>query len=65
VWLPGLNAIVKKTVSDEAGHFYFLVPPGKYYITIEEKIADGTYKEVLRTKEMELTKGVMKEDFLI
>jgi hypothetical protein len=65
VWLPGLNAIVKKTVSDENGHFYFLVPPGTYYITVEEKLPDGTYHEVLRTKDIELKKGVMKEDFVI
>ena len=65
VWLPGLNVVVKKTVADETGKFYFLVPPGTYYVTVEEKLSDGSYKEVLRTKDMALTKGVVSEDFLI
>lgn len=65
VWLPGLNTVVKKTVTDETGKFYFLIPPGTYFITIEEKLPDGTYHEVLRTKDLMLTKGVVKEDFLI
>ena len=52
-------------VTDEKGKFYFLVPPGVYYITIEEKMLDGSYREVLRTKDMELKKGVVKEDFLV
>lgn len=65
VWLPGLNTVVKKTVADQSGRFYFLVPPGNYYITVEEKLPDGTYHEVLRTADMDLKKGVVKEDFLI
>ncbi len=65
IWLPGLNMVVKKTVADETGRFYFLVPPGTYFITIEEKLPDGTYHEVLRTKERELKSGVVKEDFLV
>ncbi len=65
VWLPGLNTVVKKTVTDETGKFYFLIPPGTYFITIEEKLPDGTYHEVLRTKDLALTKGVVSEDFLI
>jgi hypothetical protein len=56
---------VKKVVADEFGRFYFLVPPGTYYITIEEKQLDGTYKEVMRTLPRELKGGVVKEDFLV
>ncbi|KKU79355.1 MAG: Alpha amylase catalytic region [Parcubacteria group bacterium GW2011_GWA2_47_7] len=65
VWLPGLNTVVKKLVADEHGKFYFLVPPGTYYVTIEEKLPDGTYQEVLHTKEMTLKKGVVEGDFLV
>ena len=64
-WLPGLDTVVKKTVADAMGKFYFLVPPGTYFITIEEKLPDGTYHEVLRTKDIEMKKGVIKEDFLV
>ena len=65
VWLPGLDTVVKKTVADASGKFYFLISPGTYYITIEEKLPDGSYHEVLHTKDMALPKGVVKEDFLI
>lgn len=65
VWIPGINTIVKKSVADESGRYYFLVPPGKYFLTVEEKLPDGSYKEVLRTEEMELEGGVVKEDLLV
>ena len=65
VWLPGLNTVMKKTVADEHGRFYFLVPPGNYFITVEEKLPDGTYKEVLRTEPRDLPGGVLKEDILV
>jgi hypothetical protein len=65
VWLPGINTVVKKTVSDETGRYYFLVPPGKYFLTVEEKLPDGSYKEVMRTAEMDLKGGVVKEDLLV
>jgi hypothetical protein len=65
VWYPGINTVVKKVVADEFGRFYFLVPPGTYYITIDEKQGDGSYKEVLKTEPRELKGGVVKEDFLV
>jgi hypothetical protein len=65
VWLPGLNTVVKKTVSDESGRYYFLVPPGKYYLTVEEKLPDASYKEIMRTEEMDLKGGVVKEDIFV
>ncbi len=65
IWLPGLNTIVKKTVADETGRFYFLIPPGTYFITIEAKQLDGSYKEVLRTAPRALPKGVVREDLIV
>jgi chitodextrinase len=65
VWMAGLNTIVKKTVSDEMGRYYFLVPPGRYYVTVEEKRMDGSYREVLRTGVFDLKKGVLREDLVV
>jgi hypothetical protein len=65
VWAPGLDTVVKKVVADEHGRFYLLVSPGNYYVTVEEKLPDGTYHEVLRTKEMHLKKGVLDENLLV
>jgi len=60
-----MNTVVKKAVTDELGRFFFLVPPGNYYITVEEKQLDGSYKKVMETKPMELKGGVLKNDLLI
>jgi len=65
VWIPGLNTVIKKSVTDERGRFYFLVSPGSYVVTIEEKLPDGTYREVLRTKEIEFKHGVVHGDLLV
>lgn len=65
VWLSGLNTVVKKTVADEFGRFYFLVSPGTYYITVEQKQPDGSYVEVSRTGDLNLKRGVVKGDLLV
>lgn len=65
VCLPGMNTVVKKAVADEFGRFFFLIPPGNYYITVEEKQLDGSYKKVLETKPMDLRSGVLKSDLLV
>lgn len=65
VWLSGVNTVVKKTVADEFGRFYFLVSPGTYFVTIDQKQPDGSYLEVFRTKDMNLKRGVVKEDFIV
>lgn len=64
-WIPGVDTVSRKVVADERGRFYMLVPPGRYYLTVEEKLPDESYREVLRTTEMELKKGVVTEDLLI
>jgi hypothetical protein len=64
-WFPGLDTVARKVVADEMGRLYFLVPPGKYYFTVEEKLPDGSYKEVLRTSEKDLKKGVVTEDLVV
>jgi len=65
VWLSGLNTVVKKTVADEFGRFYFLVSPGIYYVTIDQKQPDGSYVEVFRTGDLHLKRGVVGEDLLV
>lgn len=65
VWLSGLNTVVKKTVADEFGRFYFLVSPGTYYITVEQKQPDGSYVEISRTGDLNLKRGVVKGDLLV
>jgi len=65
LFLSGTQTMVKKVVADEFGKFYFLVPPGSYTLTVEEKQPDATYRKVLETGVLELRKGVLKDDLIL
>ncbi len=65
VWIAGVNTVVRKAVTDEFGRFYMLVPPGKYIVTVERKLADGSYKEVYRTPERDIRAGVIRDDIVV
>ena len=60
-----LHAEIAHKVSDEVGHYYALVPNGKYYADIEEKKPDGTYEKVFTSNTFEVTRGVLQEHFEI
>ncbi len=65
VFFADLENQAKTAVADHLGRFYFLVGPGRYYITINEKQSDGSYKEVHKTPPMQLDTGVLTEDIII
>ncbi len=65
VFLSNLNQEVKRLVADEFGRFYLLVAPGRYYITIDAKQNDGSYRRVYRSLDLNLPKGVLNEDIKI
>ncbi|HBM45702.1 TPA: hypothetical protein DDZ75_01900 [Patescibacteria group bacterium] len=65
VFFAEMNNQIKTVVSDHLGRFYFLVGPGKYYVTVDEKQIDGTYKTIHKTEPMELKNGVLSGDILI
>lgn len=65
VFLPGSDQLIRKVVADELGRFYVLVPPGEYYLTVEEKLADQTYNLIYKTEPMKLKKGVVTKDIII
>lgn len=65
VWLADVQQEVKKLVADQLGRIYFLVRPGKYYLTFEKKNPDGTYYTFYKTEPMELKRGVLTRDIVI
>lgn len=65
VFFAELNNQVKSVVADHLGRFYFLVGPGKYYVTIDEKLPDGSYKRIHETPHMFLEVGTLREDILV
>ena len=64
VMVPGVDQQVKSVVADEMGRFFILTPPGEYYITVDEKQPDESYKQVYRSQPKKLEKGVLDEDIL-
>ncbi|HEY4514721.1 MAG TPA: hypothetical protein VJJ22_01015 [Candidatus Paceibacterota bacterium] len=65
VFLSNLNQEVKRVVTDGFGRFYLLVSPGTYYITVDAKVGDGSYRRVYRSSSMHLSKGVLSGDIII
>jgi hypothetical protein len=64
-YLPGLDQRIKSIVTDQLGRFYMLVPPNTYYFTVEEKLADGSYKLVYKSDPKTLKRGVLNEDLIL
>jgi len=64
-FLPDLNQEVRAVVSDERGRFYALVSPGKYYVTIETKEQDGSYRKAYQSLSQYLERGVLSDNIEI
>ena len=65
VYTAELSQQVKAVVADEFGRFFMLVSPGRYYITVEAKQADGSYKKVYTSPPTEWKRGVINKDIVL
>ncbi len=65
LYLSGIDQPIKSTTTDALGRFYILVRPGVYYLTVEEKQLDGSYKKVYQSENLNLPKGVLDNDFIV
>ncbi|MBI2097472.1 MAG: carboxypeptidase regulatory-like domain-containing protein [Candidatus Vogelbacteria bacterium] len=61
-FVPGVDQQVKSVVADMFGRFFLLTPPGEYYLTVEEKLPDETYKKIYQSPPLKLAKGVLTKD---
>lgn len=65
IYSNALQREIKKVVLDNLGNYYCLIANGEYYVTFEERQADGTYRLVHRTQPMTIRKGAIKNKFII
>lgn len=65
VFFAEVNNQVKTVIADHLGRFYFLVGPGRYYITVDEKQEDGTLKAIYKSEPMDLKNGYLSKDILV
>ena len=64
-FVPDVNQEVKSVVADALGRFFLLTPPGRYYITVEEKLPDETYKKIYQSPPTEFKHGVLPADLIV
>ena len=63
--MPEVNQESKSVVADGFGRFFLLTPPGRYYITVEEKLPDETYKKIFQSPTLDLKNGVLTADLIV
>jgi hypothetical protein len=59
VWSSALHQEIAHKITNTRGEYYVLVPHGDYYITVEQKNADGTYTKIYTSGEVQ-AKGVIQ-----
>ncbi|MBI2100587.1 MAG: carboxypeptidase regulatory-like domain-containing protein [Candidatus Vogelbacteria bacterium] len=64
-FVPGVNQQVKSVVADMFGRFFLLTPPGEYYLTVEEKLPDETYKKIYQSPPRKLDRGILLNDLIV
>ena len=64
-YIPGIDQQIKSVATDALGRFFLLIPPGDYYLTVEEKLADGTYQKIHQTPTLHLTRGLVTKDLTV
>lgn len=50
-------------ITSKEGKYYCLVANGKYFVSIEKKIEDGTYQKIFTSKPFEVKDGYIHESF--
>ncbi len=64
-YIPNIDQQIKSVAADALGRFFLLTPPGDYYLTVEEKLPDGTYQKIHQTPTMHLTRGLVTQDLVV
>ena len=64
-FVPDVNQEVKAVVADALGRFFLLTPPGRYYVTVDEKLPDETYKRIYQSPPADLKNGVLTNDLVV
>lgn len=56
---------VTHKISTKAGKYYCLVANGRYFVTIEKKLEDGTYQKIYTSHPFDVKNGYIHENFNI
>jgi len=65
IYSKSLDKELMTKVLDKKGSYYALVPNATYYVTIEEKLGDKSYREVYKSQPFEVKDGVINKKFLV
>jgi hypothetical protein len=65
IFREGEDTPLTKKIADKFGSYYSLVPKGRYYIKVEKKNDDGTYKEIFQSSVVVIKGGVINEDLAL
>lgn len=58
-----LNREVAHTVIGKTGKYYVLVPNGDYYVTIDKKVGEDSYKQIYKSEPFHVKKGFVGQNF--
>jgi hypothetical protein len=64
-FLADIHQEVKSVVADEFGRFNVLLRPGSYYLVIDEKEPDGSYRRIYQSEVVSLSNGLWPEDVIV
>jgi hypothetical protein len=65
IFLAGVNKEIKTLVADRYGRVYLLVRPGKYYVSVDKKLPDGSYFTFYKSEVRDLANGLWPKDIII
>lgn len=65
VYSAELSREVKHAIIAPEGHYLLLVPNGRYFMTVEQKLPSGEYKKVHTTKPFKVHKGFIAKKITI
>lgn len=63
VYSASLDREISHKVTSESGSYFILTSKADYYLTIEEKNADGTYTKVFTSEVMKAKNGLINKSF--
>jgi len=58
----GEDMPLAKKITDTIGHYYILLPKGRYYLAIQKKNDDGSYAPAQKTQIFDVKKGILNFD---
>mgnify|MGYP000597230501 CR=1 FL=1 len=65
VYNSDTNTLISKKVANKYGQYYCLMPQGNYFVEIDQKLADESYKTVFKSAVINANKGYINNVFKI